>query len=58
MSLFETKDLVITKANIATCYECSEVRFFIDMKNGKSVSVAKSFDEAVEFAKVYQGMIG
>jgi len=58
MSLFETKDLVVTSAMIQTCYECSEKRFFIDNKDGKGITVANTLDEAIEFAKVYQGMIG
>ena len=58
MSLFETKDLVVTSAMIQKCHDVAVKEYFIDHKNGKGITVAKTLDEAIEFAKVYQGMIG
>ena len=58
MSLFETKNLVVTSAMIAKCHEVSVKEYFIDNKDGKGITSAKTLDEAIEFAKVYQNMIG
>lgn len=58
MSLFETKDLTVTSAMIQKCHEVSVEEFFIDMKNGKGITCAKSLDEAIEFAKTYQKLLG
>ena len=56
-SLFETKDLVVSSASIAKCHDVSVVEFFIDMKNGKGVAVAKTLDEAKDFAVAYQKLL-
>ena len=58
MSLFETKDLVVTTAVIAICHEVSETQFFIDMKSGKGITTAKNLDLAIDFAKSYQKLLG
>ena len=57
-TLYFTKDLVITSALIAKCREVSEKMFFIDMKNGKGITTAKTFDLAIDFAKSYQKLLG
>lgn len=56
-SLFETKDLVVSSASIAKCHDVSVVEFFIDMKNGKGVAVAKTLNEAKDFAVAYQKLL-
>tara|TARA_R110000772_G_scaffold106420_5_gene208377 strand:- start:828 stop:1004 length:177 start_codon:yes stop_codon:yes gene_type:complete len=58
MSLFTTKDLKVTSAMIATCHEVSVNKFFIDMNNGKGITSAATLDEAIEFAKAYQKLLG
>ena len=56
-SIFETKDLIVTSASIAQCQEHRITKFFIDYKNGKSLSVCKNADLAIEFAVAFQKMI-
>lgn len=58
MSLFTTKDLTVTSAMIQTCHEVSVKKYFIDMKDGKGITSAKTLDEAIEFAKAYQKLLG
>jgi hypothetical protein len=58
MSLFNTKDLTVSKAIIAVTHTESKVEFFIDMNNGKGITSAKTLDEAIEFAKAYQKLLG
>ena len=58
MSLFTTKDLTVTKATIAVTHTESKIEFFIDMNNGKGITSAKTLDEAIEFAKAYQKLLG
>lgn len=58
MSLFTTKDLTVTSAMIQKCREVSVKEFFIDMKDGKGITSAKTLDEAIEFAKAYQKLLG
>ncbi len=60
MPLFTTKDLTVSKVDLPTAYDETGVntRFFIDMKNGKGITSAKTLDEAVEFAKEYQKLLG
>lgn len=58
MPLFTTKDLTVTSAMIAKCHDVSVEEFFIDMNNGKGITSAKTLDEAIEFAKAYQKLLG
>ena len=58
MTLFTTKDLIVTSAVIAKCHDVSVEEFFIDMNSGKGVTVAKTLKEAIEFAKAYQKLLG
>jgi hypothetical protein len=58
MSLFNTKDLTVSKAIIAVTHTESKVEFFIDINNGKGITSAKTLDEAIEFAKAYQKLLG
>ncbi len=58
MSLFTTKDLTVTSSMIATCREASVKRFFIDTNEGKGITSANTLDEAIEFAKAYQKLLG
>ena len=57
-TLFATKDLTVTSAMIATCHEVSVKKFFVDMNNGKGITSANTLDEAIEFAKAYQQLLG
>ena len=58
MSLFTTKDLIITKATIAVTHTESKVEFFIDMNGGKGITSAATLGEAIAFAKAYQKLLG
>jgi hypothetical protein len=60
MSLFTTKDLTVSKVDLPTAYDETGVntRFFIDMNNGKGITSAATLDEAIEFAKAYQKLLG
>lgn len=58
MSLFETKDLVVTSALIAKCYDVSVTGFFIDTKQGKGITSAKNLQSAIDFAVSYQKLLG
>ena len=56
-NLFETKDLIVNSASIGICRECSETRYFVSMRSGKYVTVAKTEKEAVDFSIAYQKLI-
>ena len=60
MPLFTTKDLQVLKVYLPTAYDESGVntRFFIDMNSGKGITSAATLDEAIEFAKAYQKLLG
>jgi hypothetical protein len=58
MSLFETKNLVVTSAMIAKCHEVSVKTFFIDTKEGKGITTAKDLDSAISFSNSYQKLLG
>ena len=58
MSLFETKNLVVTSSMIAKCHEVSVETFFVDTKEGKGITTAKDLDSAVAFANSYQKLLG
>jgi len=59
-ALFQTKDLVVVKVNLPTAYDETGVntRYFIDMNSGKGITSAKTLNEAIEFAKAYQKLLG
>ncbi len=57
MSLFETRDLVVSSAPIDQCFNTSKIVYFIDLKNGKGVASGDNFDKACTYAISYQSQL-